>query len=163
MGLNTSHGCFDGPYSQFHRWRLWLALQIGIPLEMMDGFCEHYVTSEEVEDISKHLGLAQYKEPMFAGMKVLRAMRDLPAISWQVIGKDPLATLLHHSDCGGKIRWFEAKAIALRLLQILRTVPNDTDSTKPQRGCYDGMYPCTKRFAVGLARAYKARENVRFG
>ncbi len=25
MGLDTSHDCWHGPYSQFMRWRTWLA------------------------------------------------------------------------------------------------------------------------------------------
>lgn len=38
MGLDTTHNAWHGPYSSFNRWRHWLAEQIGIPLELMDGF-----------------------------------------------------------------------------------------------------------------------------
>ena len=38
MGLDTSHGCWHGAYSEFHRWRKQLASQIGINLDDMQGF-----------------------------------------------------------------------------------------------------------------------------
>lgn len=33
MGLDTTHGCFHGTYSKFHRFRKALAAQIGISLD----------------------------------------------------------------------------------------------------------------------------------
>jgi len=39
MGLNTTHGCFDGPYSYFNSFRKWVANEIDINLDRMDGFC----------------------------------------------------------------------------------------------------------------------------
>lgn len=46
MGLDTSHDCWHGPYSSFHRWRIWLAERAGLPpLELMEGFMgatDHY-------------------------------------------------------------------------------------------------------------------------
>lgn len=39
MGLDTSHDCWHGPYTAFHRWRCWIAREAGLPpLELMDGF-----------------------------------------------------------------------------------------------------------------------------
>jgi len=38
MGLNCTHGCWDGPYSSFNRFREWVAKQIGIDLDQMLGF-----------------------------------------------------------------------------------------------------------------------------
>jgi hypothetical protein len=38
MGLNTSFNAWDGAYSSFGQWRKWLANQIGINLELMEGF-----------------------------------------------------------------------------------------------------------------------------
>ena len=40
MGLNTTHGCYDGPYSSFNDLRRWIALQIFIDLDKMEGFDE---------------------------------------------------------------------------------------------------------------------------
>jgi hypothetical protein len=38
MGLTVSHGCWDGAYSAFHRWRTAVASTIGMDLEKMEGF-----------------------------------------------------------------------------------------------------------------------------
>ena len=38
MGLNCTHGCYDGPYSHFNNFRRWVALQIGLHLDSMEGF-----------------------------------------------------------------------------------------------------------------------------
>ena len=38
MGLDTTHGCWNGPYSAFHRFREDLAKAAGIPLDMMQGY-----------------------------------------------------------------------------------------------------------------------------
>lgn len=39
MGLNLTHGCWDGAYSAFHRWRSAVAEAAGLPqLEEMDGY-----------------------------------------------------------------------------------------------------------------------------
>lgn len=38
MGLNTTHGCYDGPYSTFNRFRYSLGHQIGINLSDYKGY-----------------------------------------------------------------------------------------------------------------------------
>lgn len=38
MGLDTSHNCWHGPYSQFDHWRQNIANAIGIDLNQMVGF-----------------------------------------------------------------------------------------------------------------------------
>lgn len=38
MGLDTTHNCFHGAYSSFHRFRKTIGLQIGIELDKMEGF-----------------------------------------------------------------------------------------------------------------------------
>lgn len=38
MGLDTTHDCWHGPYSAFHRFRCALADARGINLDAMDGF-----------------------------------------------------------------------------------------------------------------------------
>lgn len=39
MGLDTTHDCWHGAYSAFHRWRTKLAEVAGLPpLDKMDGF-----------------------------------------------------------------------------------------------------------------------------
>lgn len=38
MGLDCTHGFWNGSYGAFMRWRTWLAAQAGIPLSLMEGF-----------------------------------------------------------------------------------------------------------------------------
>ena len=38
MGLSISHNSFQGSYNTFHHFREWLASQIGVDLNIMDGF-----------------------------------------------------------------------------------------------------------------------------
>ena len=38
MGLDTTHGCWHGAYSAFHRWRVEIARVAGINLDLMEGF-----------------------------------------------------------------------------------------------------------------------------
>lgn len=38
MGLNTTHGCWDGPYSMFNTFRYGLAHMIGISLDDYAGY-----------------------------------------------------------------------------------------------------------------------------
>lgn len=38
MGLDTTHDCWHGAYSAFHRWRVRVAQLIGVDLDEMRGF-----------------------------------------------------------------------------------------------------------------------------
>lgn len=40
MGLDVSHGCWNGAYSAFHRWRVKISSVAGINLEAMSGFAD---------------------------------------------------------------------------------------------------------------------------
>lgn len=46
MGLNTTHGCFDGPYSSFNSFRYDLARQIGIDLDDYIGYSNPEATKD---------------------------------------------------------------------------------------------------------------------
>ena len=48
MGLNCTHGCWDGPYSYFNAFREWVAKQIGIDLNAMVGFQRSYPHTEVI-------------------------------------------------------------------------------------------------------------------
>lgn len=178
MGLDVSHGCWNGPYSMFMRWRIWLAEQIGLPLMLMEGFMESIPDDDEIAiaDWTKSTDSTNWESRKCISDVVRAAAHGTP-IRWILIN-DPLVKLLDHSDCEGSIKWYDAKPVALRLLQVIRSVPDDfaapvytdgPDKGRPiwtrwqdGRGCYDGMVPPCKRFAAGLLAAYKAREDVRF-
>lgn len=55
MGLNTSHGAWDGSYSSFNRFRVVIARTIGLDLEKMDGFVANGISWEGVKDDLKYL------------------------------------------------------------------------------------------------------------
>ncbi len=55
MGLDTSHNCWHGAYSAFHRWRIGVARCIGIDLEQMAGFENGAMSWSQVIDPLKHL------------------------------------------------------------------------------------------------------------
>lgn len=160
MGLDTSHGAWNGPYSQFMRWRVWVAQQEGIPLGLMEGFFK-WKFSDEDYDLANKLGL-KYDDDGCSVRDLIRGAINCTPITWQ---KHPLTTLLSHSDCDGKIRWWECKDIALALLNTYRkTKGKDLIGQAPdvKRGCYDSMRAATLRFAVGAMKAWKTREDLRF-
>ena len=48
MGLDTTHDCWHGPYSAFHRWRVAVAKAVGIDLENMRGFAIFGETNDDI-------------------------------------------------------------------------------------------------------------------
>lgn len=50
MGLDTSHGCWNGAYSAFMRWRTEIAKCAGINLHEMDGFITNGKSWEPYKD-----------------------------------------------------------------------------------------------------------------
>lgn len=166
MGLDTTHDCWHGPYSMFMRWREWVAAQVGIPLRLMEGFVDYEPDDED----RKWLNTQWRSSPNGTVPMLLNAVDALAktggALSWSCFESDPLALLLHHSDCDGKLRWYDCRGIASRLVQIYRQ-SKDNDllghgGLDYRRGCYDSMRRATLRFACGCLRAYKAREDVQF-
>ena len=152
MGLDTTHGCWNGPYSSFNRWRTQLAAEIGYPLPLMDGFCPWFVASAPFGDAT---------ETEVASTQ----LRKYPPIPWPPASEEPLVVLLSHSDCEGVIDWTAAPDIANRLDQVVkkaRSRQGMSAPTGPERADYDGFIPACERFATGLREAYAARENVVF-
>jgi len=164
MGLDTSHDCFHGPYSQFTRWRCWLAEQIGFPLMLMDGFCEFSISKID-RDVDETLKLLPWTTGGCAIRAVVNAARGVLPIKWEVLTNDPVYILINHSDCDGEIRWEDCAEIAKRLTEIADKFNGvDLEHKAPgvERGIYDGMVPATRRFATGLMRAYEEKKNVEF-
>jgi hypothetical protein len=157
MGLDTSHDCWHGPYSSFMSWREWLAGQIGIPLRMMEGFADYQPRFKDLEMVEAIMPLGLGDTACFVQSMVRACMRGFP-VRWQGLS-DPLNLLLSHSDCNGRIKWYECRAIAVRLSQLLRTMRIDKFTT---RANYDRNYEATKRFALGLAKAWRERRDVMF-
>lgn len=133
MGLDTSHDCWHGPYSQFMRWRQWLNL---------------FITKERGES-----------DPVAKEISYKGATREAIIEAWeQEIYADqsvPINVLMAHSDCDGEIPADVAGPLADDLQRI-------ADKFLPPRGSYDEMRPATERFIAGLRLAASLNEPVEF-
>lgn len=149
MGLDTSHNCWHGAYSAFHRWRCELARAAGLPpLDLMEGF-------DEVSNPMSPLFFA-YQSALKDGFHTTPFWRSIP-ISWECLKPDALYILLHHSDCEGEIEWQVCAAIADSIEKLLPNLPQGDGAG------HIGNWQCkTQQFIDGLRAAYKAKENVEF-
>lgn len=145
MGLYTTHGCWDGPYSSFSRWRNVLA-----------ELAEYQLMGPTQEEIDQ--GVA------FPGQKYV--MIEWSAISqgnvegeWTRTPPDPLIVLLVHSDCDGVIHPAQARPLADRLEELLPKV--EAFAADPENRA--GWYPHrTRQFIEGLRAAADLEEDVEF-
>jgi hypothetical protein len=134
MGLDTTHDCWHGPYSQFMRWRQWI---------------NHFVMEER--------GNAGDE----AARKIARMGATPAAIekAWNDGHYEdqsvPINVLMAHSDCDGDI----PADVCGRLADALEAL---LDKHMPQRGIYDEQRPATERFIRGLRKAAAAGEAVIF-
>ena len=99
MGLDTTHGCWHGAYSAFGRCRVGLAKEIGINLNLMEGFSGRGLN-----------GIA------FDPMK------------WSALKPDPLHILLNHSDCEGSIAPEDCAPLAARLREVAAGIEPGRDA-----------------------------------
>lgn len=134
MGLDTSHGCWHGPYSQFMHWRVWL----------------HYFVMREREAHDPKAAQVSYKGATREGyIEALNAgMYDDQSV--------PINVLMNHSDCDGEILTEDCDPLADALEKIM-------ERYMPPRGTYDEMRPPTERFIKGLRLAATRGEIVTFG
>jgi hypothetical protein len=160
MGLDTSHNAFSGPYSMFMSWRIWLAEQIGIPLDLMEGFYSEGGSSNPFI-------LLEYKFPKGdeIEMSAIRRIKKMFPLKWSAFRPSPLHKLLYHSDCDGHLNWKDCGKIADILKQLLTEIKNDNaESRSPEtaRGTYDGMYNATERFMKGCRLAFNKKQKLEF-
>jgi hypothetical protein len=97
MGLDTTHGCWHGAYSAFHRWRTEVAQAAGYGEQWPNRMLIH--GGEKIDDI--HNG------------------------DWVRAPDDPLLVLLLHQDCDGHIRPEHAGPLADRLEAIMGRLDED--------------------------------------
>lgn len=148
MGLDTSHECWHGAYSAFHRWRSEIARVAGLPpLDLMEGFFQ-------VSDGTCPLYFA-YQSAVKNGLHNSAFWESLP-IKWGSLKPSPLFTLLHHSDCEGELDWKDCGPIADALEELLPLLKGD-------RGGHVGdVHEKTVTFIRGLRQAFDSKENVDF-
>jgi hypothetical protein len=151
MGLDTTHDCWHGPYSQFMRWREELAVAAGLPpLMLMEGFFQRGEYNDPFRDLAQEW--PDTAETYY---------RALP-IRWESLRPSPLHILLSHSDCDGKIEANDCEYIANSLEALLPTMDAGSPHPGHERGIYDGMRAATERFIAGLRLAAAQGEDVEF-
>jgi hypothetical protein len=97
MGLDTTHGCWNGPYGGFQRWRQEVARAAGYRIPEREGIRDPYY----------ELPWEMFEDKNYQG-------------EWDSIpGDDPLLFLLVHSDCDGVIHPQHGAHLADRLEQLL--------------------------------------------
>lgn len=133
MGLDTTHDCWHGPYSQFMRWREELNYLIAI---------ERAAESAPWTEI-RNMGTTR---------EAIVAAWNAGLYSDQ---SDPLNVLMAHSDCDGEIPAEMCGPMADALQGLM-------ERRMPARGIYDEKRPATERFIAGLRRAAAAGEAVEF-
>jgi hypothetical protein len=147
MGLDTSHDAWHGSYSSFNNWRTWIAEQIGIPLQLMDGFY-----SEENNPFA--LLDCKYPNGDELEMRSIRRISKLFPLKWDSFKKTPLHILLYHSDCDGYINWYDCNKIAKELKVVLSKIKKDEAN--------GWLYIATELFINGCELAYNKKEKLIF-
>ncbi len=136
MGLDTSHGCWHGPYSAFTRWRNAVAEAAGYT----------------VENVTYDSG---YTCPT-ARLDWEAIERENPNCyqgEWNSPAADPLFYLIAHSDCDGVIRPEQGRLLADRLEEVLPLIRNSG---------LDHHVNKTQQFISGLRVAAERNEDVEF-
>ncbi len=148
MGLNISHGAWDGPYSSFNGWRQKVAHLAGYPpLELMDGYYYENGFSHPFTLLD-----LQYPKGNELEMYAIRKIRKELPIKWDNFKPNPLIKLLLHSDCEGYINCKDCKGIADELEKIIG-LSDEADVYWIEK---------TKRFITGCRLAYEKKEKLIF-
>lgn len=151
IGLNCSHGAWDGAYSAFMRWRIKIAQVAGMPpLELMEGFYTPLKGGHKYDLPTFYTGLAENPHR-------LEQMDESLPIKWQSLKRDKLHILLTHSDCEGSIPSRQCAGLADRLEQLIELLPDEEDS-----GHIGNWRVKTQTFVNGLRAAAAAKESLKF-
>lgn len=147
MGLYITYDSFDASYASFHRLRKKIALKIGIPLELMQGFyCDKRNNIFSLLDYTYNKG----DEIEMYGIKDLK--EHLP-LKWDSFRKNPLHEFLYHSDCEGYINYSSLKKITPELELILNKTTKEEDVW---------FYSTLKQLINGFKEAIKDKKRVDF-
>ena len=153
MGLDLTHGAWNGSYSAFGRWRIEIARVAGLPpLDLMEGFYED-------KGSYSPFALLDFAFPKGDELEMgalRRIITQLP-IKWESLKPNALHILISHSDCDGYINWRDCKKIADELTKLLDKLSDENV------GGHIGNYKDkTKTFIDGLMNAYNKKEKLLF-
>jgi hypothetical protein len=150
MGLTVSHGCWQGAYSAFSRWREKLAEVAKYPpLALMEGF---YEKGSVIHD--PFYGVSRADQMVID--RIAELEKQLP-ISWEPFKHDPIVVILRHSDCDGWIPHKYAKALADRLQKLVPLLPDEDAG-----GHIGNWHDKTRTFIKGLRLAARKKERIEF-
>jgi hypothetical protein len=76
---------------------------------------------------------------------------------WPSEKKEPLVSLLNHSDCDGEIKLKDLEPLSKRLKEVAATLPDN----KP--GAWESLKEEILQFAEGCDKAILAGEDIEFG
>lgn len=152
MGLDCSHGAWNGAYSAFMRWRKMVAQVAGLPpLELMEGFFQNEAAGLGCAT----LYFGQPKGGIFDNSRI-ELEKNLP-IKWECLKPSALHYLLSHSDCDGSIGPKRCAKIADALEPLVQLMPD------AEGGGHIGNWRAkTQKFVDGLRAASAAGEFLRF-
>lgn len=150
MGLNISHGTWDGAYSAFMTWRRKIAEVAGLPpLDLMEGFYDPIDNARLIPTLYPGI-VPEYSF-------TLKELDKRLPIRWSCLKPSPLHELLYHSDCDGHLNWTQCRKIANELEKLLPLLP------KENAGGHIGDWTAkTKQFITGLRLAYERKERLKF-
>jgi hypothetical protein len=176
MGLDTTHGCYNGGYGRFHSLRTEWAKAAGLPpLELMEGFYNPDELGTPFSLLKTHAessranSIMSNMDAIYDSMK--RHVMDFLPIRWSCLKPDPLYKLLCHSDCEGDIKAKDCAKIANSLEELLPRLPENPplphlsnkivsirDQVPPP---WDVRY-LTQKWISGLRKAAAKNQNVEF-
>lgn len=159
MGLDTTHGCWHGPYSAFGRFREYVARAAGIPLPLMEGFYRP-PAQDAMDWVAPRDGGPVCDSPHGPRLWhwVIEASQWLP-LSWKRYESDPICYLLNHSDCDGEIAPEHCGPLADRLEEL---EPRILASIPPEDHRAGHMAKSIGNWIRGLRKAAAAGEPVEF-
>lgn len=146
MGLNTTHGCWNGPYSGFAKFRELVGKAAGLPHKPSRLSGEQLDINWEIVTKRQIMGHWGRKPPTVESSGIYD-----PPIT------DPVLYLLVHSDCEGKLRRGYLPALKARLEELEPAY--DALIVRSEHRYYASDL---RHFIEGLEEAIGAGEHVEF-
>lgn len=156
MGLNTTHGCWDGSYSGFSMFRELVGKAAGIPYRRPDPMTME-AGGPDLPDIDWEPVTPEQLNGQWDG----RTPTAQPSLSrlYDPPITDPVLYLLIHYDCEGELRSEYLPALKARLEEIAPGYERLAERMAPG---YQHLRHKLRWFINGLGAAIKAGEHVDF-
>jgi len=154
MGLDTTHDCWNGPYSAFSRFRNYLAQAAGYKIIPAGT---RLTTGDVYQFNTVDIDWTRYEDENYFG-------------EWgpDKVPDDKLLLLIVHSDCEGVIRHRHAGPLADRLEELEPAIAENFSKEQYCRNCGqrindDEWVPSRlRKFIDGLREAEQNGEDVEF-